>query len=444
MQGADFARFQRPVLAPPGAANEIRPANRLEIFALMLGVYIYCGGIGIAYRVYDASSQNSVNAFATAGQATVLALMLVVTGPRWQIMFRTMLRAAPVLIPIAVMAASYTWSLAPDRTVRRMGTMVIMVWFVIYARAVFDPTRMMRYTLFVLMAFNVISLGLVPIAPAYVTDAEVLNALAGVFGQKNVYGAAMLMATLALSFLVMCRGRVTWRDVVVAACIAAGLIGSRSASAMMTSFLVMALTLVLLQARHGGVWAAAMTVLALLIETAGVVLELGGFMDTLLDVIGKDSTLTGRATIWTTVFRLIAERPILGTGYSAFWLPDQYESEWAWAEIGWLAPSAHSGYLDLMLQLGYPGVIAALALLFMTLARIGRNLFVPEYRVVAMWGLIMLVAIGIRNIDESDLLIPDLPMALWVLLLCILPTRPPRRAPKQAARFVTPSPRVPG
>ena len=45
--------------------------------------------------------------------------------------------------------------------------------------------------------------------------------------------------------------------------------------------------------------------------------------DTLLEMIGKDPTLTGRTEIWTYVIKDIGMKPFLGWGYYAFWEADQ-------------------------------------------------------------------------------------------------------------------------
>ena len=43
--------------------------------------------------------------------------------------------------------------------------------------------------------------------------------------------------------------------------------------------------------------------------------------DLIFDVLGKDSSLTGRTMIWSYVTDKIGDKPILGWGFSAFWSP---------------------------------------------------------------------------------------------------------------------------
>ena len=43
--------------------------------------------------------------------------------------------------------------------------------------------------------------------------------------------------------------------------------------------------------------------------------------DLLLSVFGKDATLTGRTDMWLATLDLIKQRPLLGWGYMATWVP---------------------------------------------------------------------------------------------------------------------------
>ena len=42
--------------------------------------------------------------------------------------------------------------------------------------------------------------------------------------------------------------------------------------------------------------------------------------DLILGFLGKDATLTGRTDLWEFVKICISQRPLLGWGFSAFWL----------------------------------------------------------------------------------------------------------------------------
>ena len=79
-----------------------------------------------------------------------------------------------------------------------------------------------------------------------------------------------------------------------------------------------------------------------------------GSMTRLLPV---DPTFTGRSDIWEFALAAVAEKPIIGHGYAAFW-DDVTErqtakgSEWAVT-----AAHSHNSYLDLAITIGLPGLL---------------------------------------------------------------------------------------
>jgi O-antigen ligase len=76
----------------------------------------------------------------------------------------------------------------------------------------------------------------------------------------------------------------------------------------------------------------------------------------LFKALGKDPSLTGRTDIWAGLLRQSAKRPLTGYGYGVFWTLDSVPANWIRKETGWLVPSAHNGWLDILAQLGWIGV----------------------------------------------------------------------------------------
>ena len=81
--------------------------------------------------------------------------------------------------------------------------------------------------------------------------------------------------------------------------------------------------------------------------------------DAILDSFGKDSTLTGRTHLWAEALKSSLEAPILGHGYSAFWVEGQPKAEQLWAEFGVTAKVGfhfHNVFLETFVELGAVGV----------------------------------------------------------------------------------------
>lgn len=100
-----------------------------------------------------------------------------------------------------------------------------------------------------------------------------------------------------------------------------------------------------------------------------VVAGLGGAVvwlarDTVFDLLGRSSDLTGRQRIWDAVGERIAERPLIGWGYSTPWVPSDPAFDGWIVDHGVSVMQAHNMWLDVALQLGFIGVaLIALALL---------------------------------------------------------------------------------
>ena len=74
-----------------------------------------------------------------------------------------------------------------------------------------------------------------------------------------------------------------------------------------------------------------------------------------------DPTFTGRSVIWQFALDHIAERPIVGFGYEAFWQTEELVSSWTWLESwGFRASDAHNGFLNIAVTTGLVGLVLAL------------------------------------------------------------------------------------
>lgn len=96
------------------------------------------------------------------------------------------------------------------------------------------------------------------------------------------------------------------------------------------------------------------------------------FIKTFLDALGKDTTLTGRTSIWVWGEHVANQRPVLGVGAGSFW---QYDVGIAQTIVEndhkppGLALSFHNTYLETRVHLGYVGMIAIISIIAWTLFR---------------------------------------------------------------------------
>lgn len=154
--------------------------------------------------------------------------------------------------------------------------------------------------------------------------------------------------------------------------------------------------------------------LGIVAPVAAVFLDAGDALGSLERLLGRADTaevgsLTGRLPLWQELLPSILARPLTGYGFGAFWSPERIL---ALADSqGWTISHAHSDYLDLLLALGLPGLLAYAT----TLATgVGTALHraaqgdgdAGAYLAIAGW----LVFLGVGGLTEQVGLQPSLPV----------------------------------
>ena len=141
--------------------------------------------------------------------------------------------------------------------------------------------------------------------------------------------------------------------------------------------------------------------------------------DSVAGLLGRSSNLTGRTEIWSLVISFIQQRPILGYGYSGFWLGASPESFVVNRVMGGPVMYSHNGYLEMLLNLGVIGLL--LTLVFIGTG-IKRALYLSRQPLsgTSMWPLAFLVYCILHNIGECTLVMQSLE---WVLCVsCVAGT----------------------
>jgi O-antigen ligase len=79
----------------------------------------------------------------------------------------------------------------------------------------------------------------------------------------------------------------------------------------------------------------------------------------------SDPSFTGRDEIWRFALDHIAERPILGFGFQAFWGTSELLSNWSYLESwGYRASDAHNGFLNIAVMTGIVGLAISMIWIF--------------------------------------------------------------------------------
>lgn len=131
---------------------------------------------------------------------------------------------------------------------------------------------------------------------------------------------------------------------------------------------------------------------------------------------GRDATLTGRTLVWTSLLPVVLRSPIVGLGFGGFWTSKTRDV--------FRISGAHSGYLDILLGIGFIGLILAAMFLLSSCRKAHRELSQDFY-----WGLLWLCYLMmsvVHNIGESSLDSFTSQMTAVLLLFAISSSRKPR------------------
>jgi exopolysaccharide production protein ExoQ len=163
----------------------------------------------------------------------------------------------------------------------------------------------------------------------------------GIYASKNALAdASSVLILAALAVLIDRRLSARWRLPALFALLLGAMLlvmGQSSGALVSTLAVIMVYGAIVLLQRLTPLMRLVAVALTLVLSAA-VAVALSSFADELallfLDVTGKDITLTGRTDLWAVALREIAERPLLGAGFQAFWVQGQPMAEQLWAEFG--------------------------------------------------------------------------------------------------------------
>jgi autotransporter-associated beta strand protein len=346
-------------------------------------------------------------------QALFLVVLTVLALPYAKRLMSVMRLAAPVLGLAVLSVLSTAWSQDPAITFRRSVMLLGPTVFALFLHVRYGYRRQLQLLLLAGICAAALSLALCVAFPSVGLDPSMNDgSWQGIFPQKNVCARACVFFALPA---VVLWGRSAQRT--AAATLAFVLLGALLFKAHSATGLILmgvavlaTLSMRLLRKLRANESVVFCTVLIACVM-GGLSFVASKFAEVAL-IFGKDSTLTGRTSIWAGALQAILKHPVLGYGYSAFWLGLRGESANIVLATKWMVPTAHDGFLDLWLQLGAVGF----ALFSISLWQ-GCSAAVWCLRHVgweaAEWGAGIMLMTILYNLDETSLMLPR--ELLWVL-----------------------------
>jgi exopolysaccharide production protein ExoQ len=131
-----------------------------------------------------------------------------------------------------------------------------------------------------------------------------------------------------------------------------------------------------------------------------------GVHDFVVNVMGKDTTLTGRTLLWQHALTLIPQHPFLGSGFQAFWRHNDVEAESLWSQFHVLSRQGfhfHSTYIEALIEVGFIGTAALASTVLAVMAGVVRWSWCVG-SVPASFFVSLMVCLLIRSFVEVDMM----------------------------------------
>jgi O-antigen ligase len=367
--------------------------------------------------------------------AGLVALGLVVLLFRRSKVLSLLQANGVIVVFLLYCALSLTWADYPDvgfkRWVKEVGDFV-MVLIVVSER---DPAvairRLLVRTGFMLIPLSVMMIKYYPDLARYYDRWEWSTYYSGVATNKNALGAICLLFGLTSVWQVLAilhgrqrigRGRRLIVHVVILAMVM-WLFQLANSMTALSCFLLGCIVLLVVEFRpivrsppivHA--------LVAALITVPSVVLFVG--IEVILEMMGKDPTLTDRTIIWDQLLSM-APNTWIGTGFENFWLGHRLEM--IRSMYSWRLSQAHNGYLEIYLNLGWAGI----ALVVLTLLVGYQRVMTGLHRSPSTGGLMLayFVVGVVYNFTEAALFRISAPA--WFALLLAITKVPELHGPKK-------------
>ena len=375
------------------------------------------------------------NAFRQIAYLTVFAGALLSAG-----VLRSPRRALAIPPEIIVLllwcALSTAWAIQPGIAIRRLMLSVMVIWsvFLLVRQAGYERTiAAFRLVLPVILLINYAAVIVSPTLGIHqageALDDGLVGAWRGILVQKNYAGPVCALTILFYLFDARRLPRLLAPGVIVLAGFFLFRTESKTSMGVMLLAIGAGYVFRLYRPRYR------LIVLHLMVlAMAGLAVLAWLWRDALLAPFSREDALTGRVQIWPVLLGYARDHWLLGSGYGSFWNIGEASPVYHYT-LGWVSKlaSGHNGYLDLLVQIGAPGLaLAVIAVVLIPALRFVTDLGLERQRGGLLFALFVFIVL--HNGTESTLLDRDAVLSLTLMAVLALQANERRAAgrPSQA------------
>lgn len=304
-----------------------------------------------------------ISSLGTIGAVLFTALAMVYVVVRMSQLGEVLAPRMVILVIPAFAVLSTLWSQAPVETLKYSLEFCLTVGFGLLLSAAPRPKAVV-WGMF--LAFGLYIIAAIAFGQAVDMGNEGQSAFSGLTESKNLL-ADISSSGLLISLTCFVAGiedrkpvRAAFTLLIAAAQIYA-LIEARSAGALMGIGGAIACFIFLLALRPARFAIRLMATAFVSLVAALAVLGYGSSMiNDSMSFFDKDPTLTGRTYLWQRAGDFIADNPLLGKGFNAFWLHGNLDAEGLWQYAGITSREGfnfHNTAIEILVHLGWVGLV---------------------------------------------------------------------------------------
>jgi exopolysaccharide production protein ExoQ len=328
--------------------------------------------------------------------------------------------AEKILLTLVIFAVfSLSWSILPLETLKRVIALTGTFLFGYYLAIRFnteDIFRIIGYTFITVMLLSLVWILVVPSYGMHVNDTH-HGAWRGIFAHKNIFGSYMVLcAILCLFFYRIQHNAIKIFFILLFFISIIAILFSRSATAVAGIGFILVMVIIL---RYVSIRQPHARIVAIYIAftiTVIVSLLVINNYQALFGLLGRSETLTGRIPLWYMTAESIAERPVFGYGYGAYWLGLEGPSARIWNSLHWNPSHAHNGFVDLAFQLGLVG-LSIFLISYIYIAVVATRWMYHYRGVLKYWPITYLLYFLSVNLTESNIMTVN--DELWIIYIAV-------------------------
>ncbi len=398
-----------------------RTVSKFEIYFSVLSMIFFSGAILPMIQAITTSQANDSNLTMDANEGNVyiqyvfigvyfITLILIFSkNRRLKEVFKGDLSIKFLFLMIIM---SIAWSQFPMITTRRIVGIFGTTLFGYYLSSRFSLESNLKIFARACFIMAILSLATAVVYPKFgIMTGEHQGRLRGVFLHKNTLGGIMCLYSICAFSLAMLTKQNKYLLHIVLATVLIILAQSAGSLVVVVSLMVFGYLLRIIRIPLQGLFSILAILLAIFIMSYFYIYN---NYDVVLQVLGRDATLTGRTLLWAELAKWVDKSPLLGYGFGGFWTGDIGISSIVIKKIGWAAPHAHNGFLNLTLELGYVGLALFLICYLSNFYSYLLNCMVNQ-QLIYSWGILFFSLLLIYNMDECTILRAN--QIYWVLFI---------------------------